>query len=189
VSGLITLYSLFIVVRILLSWFSGVRFGRVFSYLCRITDPYLLWFRRWRIFQAGPLDLSPIAALAVLTVVNNIITKIAASGRVTIGFILALLLSVVWAALSFCIGFFVVIVALRLIAYLVSADMYAPFWKIIDMIARPVIFTINRTALRGVVRNYFASILVTLAVLIVLFAALSFTVNSIATPLLLSLPL
>jgi YggT family protein len=188
ISGLLILYSIIIFIRIILTWFSGFDFGRLYIYLCRITDPYLLWFRRFNIFRAGNIDLSPIVALAVLTIANNIISRISETGKITVGFILALLLSVLWSTVSFIIVFFIIIVALRLIAYLLSANIYSPFWQIVDFISRPIIFNINRFIFRNRIVNYLFGILVTIAVLIVLLGAVGFLIHVIGIPLLLSIP-
>jgi YggT family protein len=188
ISGLLILYSIIIFIRIILTWFSGVDFGRLYIYICRITDPYLFWFRKFTIFRAGNIDLSPIVALAVLTIANNIISRIAETGRITLGFIFALLLSVLWSAVSFIIVFFIIIVVLRLLAYLISANIYSPFWQVVDFLSRPVIFNINRFIFRNRIINYLSGILVTIAVLILLLGVIGFVVHAIGMPLLLSLP-
>jgi YggT family protein len=189
VSGLLMLYSLLIFIRILLSWFSGVNFGKFYLYLCRITDPYLFWFGRFKIFRAGTIDLSPIAALALLTILNNIVSRISDTGRITLGFILALILSAVWAAISFIIIFFIIIIALRLIAYLLSANIYSPFWQIIDYISRPVIFNINRLLFRNRIVNYLFGLLSAVVAILLLYAILYILIHRIAIPLLFILPI
>ncbi|MDR2257638.1 MAG: YggT family protein, partial [Treponema sp.] len=63
-AGLTGLYTLLIFIRIMLTWFGNVRFGRPAEILGRITDPYLDWWRRFPL-RAGFLDLSPILGLAV----------------------------------------------------------------------------------------------------------------------------
>jgi YggT family protein len=188
ISGLLILYSIIIFIRIILTWFSGIDFGKFYIYLCRLTDPYLLWFRRFTIFRAGNVDLSPIVALAVLTIANNIISQIAKTGSITLGFIFALLLSVLWSAVSFLIIFFIAIVVLRLVAYLISANIYTPFWQVIDYLSRPVIFNINRFIFRNRIINYLSGIVITIAVLVLLLGVLGFLVHVIAMPLLLALP-
>jgi YggT family protein len=189
VSGLLMLYSLLIFIRILLSWFSGANFGKFYIYLCRITDPYLFWFSRFKIFRAGNIDLSPIAALALLTILNNIVSRISDTGRITLGFIAALILSAVWAAISFIIIFFIIVIALRLIAYLLSANIYSPFWQVVDYISRPVIFNINRLLFRNRIVNYLFGLLSAAIVLLFLYAALYILMNRIAIPLLVVLPI
>jgi YggT family protein len=188
ISGALMLYSTLIFIRIILSWFSGINFGRFYIYLCRLTDPYLLWFTRFKFLRAGNIDLSPIVALATLSVVSNIVSKMASSGRVTFGFVLSLLLSVVWSAISFIIVFFIAVIGLRLVAYIISANTYTPFWKVVDYLSRPVIFNINRILFRNRIVNYFLGIVITLLALVVLLIALWTLIHVVVSPLLIALP-
>jgi YggT family protein len=171
--GLTGLYMALIFIRIMLTWFSGARYGRPVELLCLITDPYLNWFRRFPL-RAGMLDLSPIIALAVLSVANNIFEMVGRIGYITLGVILAMLLSAVWSAASFIISFFIVILVLRLIAYLTSRDVYHSFWRIIDTLSQPVIYRINRIIFRDRLVNYRMGIIVSMAVLLVLRIGLGF---------------
>ena len=108
-SGALNIFSILIFIRIFLSWFSGSGCpGRPLDILCGITDPYLNYFRRFTGLRAGGIDLSPVAALAVLSVVNSVVSTIARFGRISIGIILAICLSAVWSAASFIMGFFTI---------------------------------------------------------------------------------
>jgi YggT family protein len=117
--------------------------------LCGITDPYLNWFRRFSFLRLGNIDLSPVAALALLSIVNNIAIIIGNSGRITLGFVLALALQVVWSAVSFILGFFAAVIGLRLLAYFLRANIYHPFWRIIASISEPILYQTNRLFFRS----------------------------------------
>jgi YggT family protein len=172
-SGALNIFSILIFIRIVLSWFDGsVNFGRPFDIICGITDPYLNYFRRFTGLRAGNIDLSPIAALAVLSIVNSVVSTIARSGRISLGIIFAICLGAVWSAASFIIGFFTIILVLRLVAYLLSANTYAPFWRIIDAIAAPVQFRINRIIFKNRIVKYLTGLIVSIAVFVLLWAAL-----------------
>ncbi|MDR3302733.1 MAG: YggT family protein [Spirochaetaceae bacterium] len=188
-SGLLMLYSMLIFIRIVLTLFSSVHSGKLFIYVCRITDPYLFWFSRFKIFHVGNMDLSPIVAIVVLTIVNNVIGKIAETGTITIGFFLALLLSAVWQAVSYIFIFFILLVVLRLLAYLLSANIYSSFWRLIDFASRPLIYTINRILFRNRIVNYFFGLLSATLTLVLLYAIVYILVNRIAVPLLVLLPI
>jgi uncharacterized protein YggT (Ycf19 family) len=58
--------------------------GRSLKRLSSVTDPYLAIFRRIPIFRSEALDFSPIAALAVLSVLAQVFTTAAVSGRITV---------------------------------------------------------------------------------------------------------
>jgi YggT family protein len=167
---------LVIFVRILLTWFSGSGYSRPIEILSRVTDPYLNWFRRFPL-QIGHLDLSPIAALAVLSLINRIFSAMAYYGRISLGIILAMTLQALWSAASFLLGFSVIILILRLLAYLTNRNIYSTFWRIIDSISRPLLFRINRILFGKKIVNYRTGLLIAIGALLVVTIAASFIVR------------
>jgi YggT family protein len=165
-SGAVTLYLILIVIRLLTTWFSGAQYGRPLEILCHITDPYLNWFRRFTVLQVGHFDFSPIVAMALLSVANNIFIMLGRYGSIRFGFILAMLISMVWSAVSFLLGFFVIVLSLRLIAYFINANVYSSFWKIIESISQPVLYHINRLLFRHRIVHYRNGLLVSILVLV-----------------------
>ncbi|MCU0308281.1 MAG: YggT family protein [Thermoleophilia bacterium] len=79
VSALFTVYLIIIFIRILLSWIPATPTGRVTGALYRFfhdtTDWYLNIFRRV-IPPIGMFDLSPIVALIVLYILNNLVIRL-----------------------------------------------------------------------------------------------------------------
>ncbi|MDR1566412.1 MAG: YggT family protein [Treponema sp.] len=160
-----SIYMLILLVRILLTWFSGVSYSRPVEVLSRITDPYLDWFRRFPVLRIGRLDLSPVAALAVLSVANRTFAILARYGTISLGIILAMFLQALWSAVSFILGFSILILILRLIAYLTSRNTYSPFWRIIDTISQPLLFRINRILFGDRIVHYRTGLIAALLVL------------------------
>jgi YggT family protein len=185
--GITSIYMILIFIRIIMTWFSGASYGRVQEVLRGVTDPYLDWFRRFPALRAGAFDLSPVAALAVLSLVNNIFITLGRYGRISVGIILGMILSALWSAASFILGFFIVILILRLIAYLSSRNMYSPFWRIVDIISQPVLYRINRIVFRNRLVNYLTGIITSVAVLLVVLI-LSGQLIGLAAALLRKLP-
>jgi YggT family protein len=169
--GALSLYSLLIFIRIMLSWFSGLPQGRAHQTLCGITDPYLNWWRRFRFLRLGHIDLSPVAALAALGVVSSIVQTAAQEGRVSPGFVLATILQAVWSAASFILGFFAVIIALRLAAYFFRANIYSPFWRVIAALSEPLLYRINRLFFPRRILPFVNSMFIALGFLLALFLA------------------
>jgi len=167
-TALLGLYSLLIVIRIILTWFSGGEFGRPMEILARITDPYLDWWRRRLNLRAGYLDLSPIVAMAALSVAQTICSAIAQTGRFTLGLFLAVCLSALWSAVSFLLGFCLVVLILRLIAYFINADMFGIFWRVIDSISRPLLYRVSRIIFGRRIIRFSTSVIITILVLIAL---------------------
>jgi YggT family protein len=148
VMGLLTMlvgiYPLLIIIRIMLTWFSNAPYGRPVQILAAITDPYLNWWRQRLNLHAGALDLSPIVAMAALSVVQTICSTMASQGRISLGIILAVCLSALWSAASFILGFCTIVLVLRFIGYMCNTNMYSTFWRIIDSISQPLQYRINR---------------------------------------------
>jgi uncharacterized protein YggT (Ycf19 family) len=109
-----------------------------------MTDPYLDWFRRIpRLRLGGFLDISPIVAMSVLSVANNVFATMANYGYVTAGLVIALIVKSLWSAVSFLLGFIVIVLGLRLFAYLTRQNIFSPFWRIVDAISQPALRGIN----------------------------------------------
>jgi YggT family protein len=80
---LLTIYIVLIFIRILMSWFTRIPYNRyldaVLKFVTEVTDPYLNLFRRIiPTVRIGPgaLDLSPIVAVLVLSIVGSIIINL-----------------------------------------------------------------------------------------------------------------
>ena len=144
VSSFLYLYSLLIFIRIILSWFRHIQLGKLMQVLSAITDPYLNWWRRKFRLRVGILDLSIIIAVLFLSFLQIIFSRLALVGYISPGFILLILLDSLWMAVSFLLGFCLLVLVLRFIAYISNRNMYSPFWQIIDAVSRPLLYRINR---------------------------------------------
>ena len=159
------LYSLLIFIRIILTWFGGISYGKPVELLARVTDPYLDWWRRTLNLRMGFLDLSPIAGIAALSLTQTVFSTLARYGSISLGIILEVALRAIWSAASFILGFCLVIIILRFIAYITNRDIYSPFWRVIDTISRPLLYRINRIIFGSRLINYLTGILVSIAAL------------------------
>jgi YggT family protein len=179
-TGLLGLYSLLIIIRIILTWFSSGEFGRPMEILARITDPYLDWWRQRLNLRAGYLDLSPIVAMAALSVAQTICSAIAQTGRFTLGLLLAVCLAALWSAVSFLLGFCLVVLVLRLIAYLINADMFGIFWRVIDSISKPIQYRVGRIIFGKRLVHFSTSIIISIFVLAALWFGGSIAIQIIS---------
>jgi YggT family protein len=165
-------YTLLIFIRVITSWFSGAGgYGRPIEILRRVTDPYLSWWSRFSFLRAGYLDLSPVAGMAFLSLLQNIFSATAKTGQIRLGIILFIALSSLWSALSFVIGFFIIVLVLRFIAFVTNRNVYGGFWSIIDTISRPVLYRITRIFFRSRIVNYLSGLILSALTLIFLFIA------------------
>jgi YggT family protein len=166
-NAVVIIYVFLCAARVLMSWLPSLDTGKGGEILGRVVDPYLNWFRRFKIFSTGAFDFSPIAALALLAVVNQLLTTIAYAGNLSIGLVLGLLVGAAWSAVAFVISFFIVCAVARLIAYAAHWNSLHPLWMVIDSILNPILYRINRLVYRGKIVNYFQG-LVTGSVLLLL---------------------
>ncbi|MFP4301095.1 MAG: YggT family protein [Spirochaetaceae bacterium] len=148
VSSAISIYMIVLFIRILMTWFQGVSHGRTMELLRRVTDPYLNWFRRFEIFRFGNFDFSPVVAILSLSVLNTIAIQLANAGPITLGFILALILSAVWSAFSFFVLFFLILAVIRLVGLLLRKDA-GHFWFVLDQILDGIVNRVARPFMRG----------------------------------------
>jgi len=143
-AGAAGIYSILIFIRIIISWFGGMAYGKPVDLLVRVTDPYLDWWRRRLNLRVGFLDFSAVVAITALSIVQSILYSIYVSAALRIGNILVVVLLSLWSIVSFILGFCIIIIILRLVAYLTSRDIYSPFWRVIDTISQPLLYRLNR---------------------------------------------
>jgi YggT family protein len=182
-----SLYLLLIFIKIILSWFGNTISGKPVELINRATDPYLDFWRGRLNLRIGNLDMSPIAAIAGLSILQNLFSTLARYGKISIGNILAVVLWSVWSAVSFIIGFCLVIVILRLIGYLISANIYSPFWGIINTISEPILYRINRIIFGKRIIGFLRGIIISALALIVIWIGGAVIIN-IAVNILSRLP-
>jgi YggT family protein len=171
-SGIISVYTILIFIRILLTWFPGADFGRPYVFLCSLCDPYLNWFRRFRIFKNSPIDFSPLLALAFLFLVQRILVNAGTPGRISIASVLIMLLGAAWSIISWVLIFFIGVLVLRMIAFLGNFNIYSPFWRFVDFIAQPVMDRISRIFFPNRIINYLFRSVFSIAALVFLAAAI-----------------
>jgi YggT family protein len=155
--------------------------------IARFTDPYLDLFHGIELFRTPNVDFSPIVALAVLSVVNNLFMTLSYAVRITFGFILSLILDAGWSAISFLLGFFLVIVLVRTIGFIARIATLHPLWQILDGIINPLLFKVNRLIYRGRAVDYLQG-LITGFVVVLLARGLGGWIVRMLTSFLMSLP-
>jgi YggT family protein len=180
-SSIIGIYWILILIRIVLTWFPGAHYGRPMELLCSITDIYLRWFRRFAWLRIGLLDLSPLAALAVLSLAQTFCATLAWYGAIRLGMILGMLLSSLWSAVSLLLGICIVILVLRFIAYVTNRNIHGSFWGIIHTISQPILYRMNRLWFRGRLVHYRTGILTAIGVLGALMIGMKFLVATVVS--------
>lgn len=165
-SSLISVYLILLFIRILLSWFHGPSMGKPFEILSRITDPYLNYFRGVIRLRTGNMDFSPLAAILVLVVIQNILTTITTYGKITLGIVISLVLGAVWSAISFFITFFFILILVRFFSILLSDTGASFFWKNLDIIIEPILRLVRRVVPNRKIVSYQTELVIGAVVLL-----------------------
>jgi len=164
VGALLFVYSLLIALRIILTWFQGPSYGRAWDLLASVTDPYLRVFRRIRVLRQGMFDFSPLAAVLVLVVLQNVVASLAVYGILRIGVVLGIILRALWGSAAWIIFFFLVLAAVRLISLYAARNTVAPVWHTLDLMVQPLAGWVN--GLFGGRLEYSPSLILTVVLLI-----------------------
>jgi YggT family protein len=167
--AVLSIYMILLIIRIMLTWFKMSQNGQVFRYLAIITDPYLNWFRRFSVLRIGMIDFSPIVGFVVLGLFINILNNIAAYGKITVGIVLALLISSIWSIISFIMVLLIIMAAIRLIgSTIATGGVLASMAPGIDPIIEPITSWVRKTIFRNRFTPYTTQLGVSIALLIVL---------------------
>ena len=134
-ASIIGIYSLLIVISIVFSWINNIQranawrngyntqgqsstITKISNLLGRITDPYLNLFKGITSLRRSHIDLTPLVAIIVLNFFQSIFNFVSVSGKITIGVILALIVSLAWDSFFSYILFF--LIALLIVRYFVG---------------------------------------------------------------------
>lgn len=168
IGAAVTVYMLACAIRIFLTWVPRSDLGNPGRVLASAVDPYLGFFARFRIFRVGRFDFSPIAALAALAVVNQILLTLAFAGAITVGGVAALVVEALWSAVAFVLTFLAIAALVRLIAYAARWNSLHPLWRIVDDMLNPILFRVTRLIWRDRIVNYLQGLATGLVVLVIL---------------------
>jgi len=160
----VNLYMILCIVRIFMTWMPSLSANPASGIIASATDPYMNLFRRYKIFRAGNVDFSPIAAFALLSAVSAGLS-VAARGQLTLGIGLGIIIQVVASPISFLLGFFALLMLARIVAYLAKWNSLHPIWRAIDALVNPVLFRIKRFIYRDRIVNYMQGLITGVLVL------------------------
>lgn len=162
----VSIYILLIFIRIIVSWFISDGDSKPLDFIRYLTDPFIDWWRNRLYLRLGFLDLSPVVGIAALSILRTILSKIAHSEKITIGNILGLIILSIWSIASFVLGFCVIVLILRIFAYLANRDIYTPFWKAVESITQPLLYETNRLIFGKRIVNYLKGIIISTLIIL-----------------------
>ncbi len=167
----VTVYMILCSIRIFLSWAPEIDQGKFSRALGSIVDPYLHYFARFPGLRTGMFDFSPIVALALLSVANNLFATIAYTGRISVGIVIGLLINAAWSAVSFLLSFVSAGILIRIIIFFARWNSLHPISLVLDAMLNPILHRINGIIYRGKIIDYLQGLLTGFIVLVILRAA------------------
>ena len=146
-SAAIIIYTIICLISIFMTWIPGAKFTKFGKVISSIADPYLKVFsgRGWLRF--GNIDISPILAIGILTLISSILGGITTTGRIYFGGILATVLSMVWSVCSSILTIFFLLILIRWIVLLVNKGQVATdsAWYQLDLMLQKFVYKLGNT--------------------------------------------
>jgi len=165
-SALVLVYMLLLSIRILLTWFQSGSYGKAWEILRGITDPYLNLFRGIKFLHIGLFDLTPIAAILVLWIVQSILASLSVFGTITLGVVLAIVISATWHSFLWLIIIMGIACLIRLIGLYSGASFTHPIWNALDTMVQPLTRLIERIVRRSLpYRHALLGVIITVLVI------------------------
>lgn len=143
-NGVIYVYMILLVLRILLSWIRGAVYGKPWELLVRVTDPYLSLFSRIRFLRQGMFDFTPIAAILTLVVALNVIQSIQRFGTITVGRFLGIVTGAVWSGLAFLLVLVLILAIFRAVVLAVRPGQETQITSAVGMMVEPAVSLVRR---------------------------------------------
>lgn len=173
-SSLVNIYSFICFVRIFLTWFPKANYSQFGRFLSAVCDPYLNIFRKLRFLNFRGLDFSPAVALCVLFGIATILSSLSLQQTLTVGYFLAVFISLIWSLVSSIVNFITVVLIIRLVAFAIMRLMagrssyrsYSPLWDSLDNFISPVIFKISKIFVRKII-SFTTALIISIVFLIV----------------------
>ena len=140
-SAVVSLYTMMCFVRIILTWIPSLNYSKFGSFMSTLCDPYMNYFRRFRFLQFRNIDFSPILSIGLLVAVSNIFSSIAMTGRFSIGYLLASVISILWSVVASVAGFLIILLIIRLVALFLNKN-GGSLWYSLDNTLNPIVYKI-----------------------------------------------
>jgi YggT family protein len=136
---LFSLYILLIFVRVLFAWLRPNMFNPVVRFVYNLTDPYLKLFAGIRFLRIGYIDLSPILALYLLYLLQELSYRTLYTGYFSVEILTSTIIILLFRFVYFILFIFIIAVGLRLILGIAGPRVNNAFITIVYSISEPVV--------------------------------------------------
>ncbi|MCR5762456.1 MAG: YggT family protein [Treponema sp.] len=190
-ASIVSIYAFLCFLRVILTWIPSLAYSRGVKLLSSICDPFLDRFRHRKWLTLGSFDFGPAVALCVLGAASTMLNSLARGGKITVAYILASLLQLVWTIASSVISFIILLFIIRLIILLIKGDeSYAgnPILYQLDSTISSVAYRITNTFTGGKRVSYKSALITAIIAMIIITFVGSLVFEFIARLLLTIIP-
>lgn len=182
-ASVVSIYTLLCLVRVMLSWFPGAEYSRFGQVLRQMCDPYLDIFRRFRFLRFSSFDFTPAIGLCVLMALQAFFNSLAMGKAFRISTILSMLVMLVGNIFTSVLGFFAVIILVRLIVYLIIGDGQGSYsiWTAMDRAISPIIFRIAGLVFRNQSVSFVKALVTSFIILAVFAVGIAYALGVLGT--------
>ena len=177
-------YTMLTVADIILKWlYSGPK-GRATMMIAKLTDPYINFFRRFRISRIGYIDISPLLAVLVLSIVNQILGRIRELGNITLWAVVAIIISSIWNVIMTLLLAVLVVAVVRYLLLMFTTNKMNSFVNSCDAFFIPLSSRIASVFVRNSASSYQLNLIISIIVVAVILTVGSFGINTLTNLLL-----
>ncbi len=172
-----SLYTMLLVVDIILKWIYNGPKGRLTKMIGQLTDPFLNFLSRFRFSRIGYIDISPLLAVLILSIINQILGRIRELGSITLTAILAIIISSIWNVIMTLLLAVLIVAAIRYLFLLFTTNKMNSFANACDTFFIPLSSRIASIFIKNASSSYQLNLIISIIVLTVFLTAGSFGVN------------
>ena len=175
----ISIYSILCFIRIMLTWFPGAEYSKFGQFLSQMCDPYLNIFRRFRFLRFSSFDFTPAIALCILMAAQSFCAGLATGAGLRISSIIAMFIMLAGNIVSSILGFFSVILIIRLIAYIIVGDGQSSYtiWTAVDRAITPIIFRISGSIFKNQPVSFVKALIVSIIAILIFTVIFSYLIR------------
>lgn len=163
----------------MLTWFPGAEYSKFGQLLSQMCDPYLNIFRRFKFLRFSSFDFTPAIALCVLMAAQSFCAGLATGAGLRISSIIAMVIMLAGNIVSSILGFFAVILIIRLIAYIIVGDGQSSYtiWTAVDRAISPIIFRIAGSIFKNQSISFVKALIVSIIAILIFTVLFSYLIR------------
>lgn len=174
IAFIFSLYTMLIVVDIILKWIYTGPKGRGTKMISQLTDPFLNFIRRFRISRIGYIDISPLLAVMILSIINQILGRIRELGSITLWAVIAIILSSIWNVIMTLLLAVLVVAVIRYLFLMFTTNKMNSFANACDTFFIPLSSRIASVFIKNASSSYQLNLIISIITVAVLLTAGSF---------------